>query len=290
MSGLARSTNLQRGLNASKMTTSTHICADEEVMSASKKALESGRITPLLKVELWAKIQARRLSEGKEEMQVDFEKSPHSSNELTKDEQERARGRRASNRVAAKKCRGKKKMERVNLDQLKDDLEVRNRKLKAQVQRIEEEKIKLTEKLLGNVGVLTNHIEEPVQIPAMGSEMTMNTACIMTEFNNCDVTSVNMCEMQIPEETYEALDVEDKTDSHDTIEYSRAGEQEDHGDIEDLTYFRSSQEVPTDSCSEIQMEERAPSNITSPLPEFEDGDDLDDWMGTSYINLDKYIL
>lgn len=66
------------------MTTSTHthVCPDEEVMSASKKALESGRITPLLKVELWAKIQARRLSEGKEEMQVDFEKSPHSCTEV----------------------------------------------------------------------------------------------------------------------------------------------------------------------------------------------------------------
>ncbi|XP_063412047.1 uncharacterized protein LOC134694873 isoform X1 [Mytilus trossulus] len=272
------------------MTTSTHICADEEVMTASKKALESGRITPLLKVELWAKIQARRLSEGKEEMQVDFEKSPHSSNVLTKDEQDRARGRRASNRVAAKKCRGKKKLERGNLDQLKNDLEERNLQLKAQIRELEKEKFRLTEKLLGNVGVLTNHIEEPVQIPAMGSEMTMNTTCIMTEFNNCEDTSVNMCEIQMQQETYDALDdVEDKTDSHDTIEYSRAGD--DQGDIEDLTYFRSSQEVPTDSCSEIQMEERAPTNITSPLPEFEDGDaSLDDWMGTSYINLDKYIL
>ncbi|XP_063412049.1 uncharacterized protein LOC134694873 isoform X2 [Mytilus trossulus] len=236
------------------MTTSTHICADEEVMTASKKALESGRITPLLKVELWAKIQARRLSEGKEEMQVDFEKSPHSSNVL------------------------------------KNDLEERNLQLKAQIRELEKEKFRLTEKLLGNVGVLTNHIEEPVQIPAMGSEMTMNTTCIMTEFNNCEDTSVNMCEIQMQQETYDALDdVEDKTDSHDTIEYSRAGD--DQGDIEDLTYFRSSQEVPTDSCSEIQMEERAPTNITSPLPEFEDGDaSLDDWMGTSYINLDKYIL
>ncbi|CAC5402644.1 unnamed protein product [Mytilus coruscus] len=273
------------------MTTSTHTCSDEEVMSASKKALESGRITPLLKVELWAKIQSRRLSEGKEELRVDFEKSPHSSNELTKDEQERARGRRASNRVAARKCRGKKKQERLNLDQLKDDLEVRNQQLRSQVQELEQEKIRLTEKLLGNVGVFSNHLEEPVQIPAISPEMTINTACIMTEFNNCDVTSVNMLEMQVQQETYEALDVEVKTDSNDTIEYSRGGEQDDHGDIEDLTYFRSSQEVPTGTCSDIQMEERAPTNNTSPLPEFEDGEaSLDDWMGTSYISLDKYIL
>lgn len=45
---------------------------DKDVFSAEREALSSGRITPLLKVELWAKIQSRRLSEGKEELKVEF--------------------------------------------------------------------------------------------------------------------------------------------------------------------------------------------------------------------------
>jgi hypothetical protein len=49
---------------------------DEEVLTAGQAAMESGRMTPLLKVELWAKIQSRRLSEGKAELQVQFNRTP----------------------------------------------------------------------------------------------------------------------------------------------------------------------------------------------------------------------
>lgn len=49
-----------------------HVNLDSEVVRASAEAQASGRLTPLIKVELWSKIQARRLSEGKEEMAVQF--------------------------------------------------------------------------------------------------------------------------------------------------------------------------------------------------------------------------
>lgn len=49
-----------------------HVNLDSEVVKASAEAQASGRLTPLIKVELWSKIQARRLSEGKEEMAVQF--------------------------------------------------------------------------------------------------------------------------------------------------------------------------------------------------------------------------
>jgi len=47
---------------------------DDKLKDASFLAMESGRLTPLIKEELWTKIQARRLSEGKDELTVDFKK------------------------------------------------------------------------------------------------------------------------------------------------------------------------------------------------------------------------
>jgi hypothetical protein len=49
---------------------------DEEVLLAGQAAMKSGRMTPLLKLELRTKIQSRRLSEGKEELQVQFNRTP----------------------------------------------------------------------------------------------------------------------------------------------------------------------------------------------------------------------
>jgi hypothetical protein len=45
---------------------------DADVVRAGEEAQASGRLTPLIKIELWSKIQARRLSEGKDEMNVEF--------------------------------------------------------------------------------------------------------------------------------------------------------------------------------------------------------------------------
>lgn len=45
---------------------------DQKFASATRRAMETGDILPLLKVELKYLIQSRRLSEGKEEMSVSF--------------------------------------------------------------------------------------------------------------------------------------------------------------------------------------------------------------------------
>ena len=45
---------------------------DQELEEAERQALESGTITPLVKQELRLLIQTRRLSQGKQEMQVAF--------------------------------------------------------------------------------------------------------------------------------------------------------------------------------------------------------------------------
>ena len=49
---------------------------DPDLLEASREAMSSGSITPLLKKELWLKIQSRRLSEGKEELVVPPAPSP----------------------------------------------------------------------------------------------------------------------------------------------------------------------------------------------------------------------
>lgn len=43
---------------------------DADLLDASKEAMTTGCIMPLLKKELWLKIQSRRLKEGKEELVV----------------------------------------------------------------------------------------------------------------------------------------------------------------------------------------------------------------------------
>lgn len=45
---------------------------DLTLVKATYAALESGRLTPLLKEELRCRIQSRRLSEGKDELMVEF--------------------------------------------------------------------------------------------------------------------------------------------------------------------------------------------------------------------------
>lgn len=47
---------------------------DPRLLHAHEVAIESGRLTPLIKEELWTKIQARRLSSGLSELHVEFNK------------------------------------------------------------------------------------------------------------------------------------------------------------------------------------------------------------------------
>ena len=46
---------------------------DSQLAEAALNAVTSGKLTPLIKVELRSTIQAKRLSEGKEELEVEIE-------------------------------------------------------------------------------------------------------------------------------------------------------------------------------------------------------------------------
>lgn len=114
-----------------------HVNLDSEVVKASAEAKASGRLTPLIKVELWSKIQARRLSEGKEEMAVQF--SPPRPTPMTEEEEEKCKKRKESNKEAAQRCRERNKEKRKNTEKELDSLLVRNEELKDTVKNLEEE-------------------------------------------------------------------------------------------------------------------------------------------------------
>ncbi|KAK3092546.1 hypothetical protein FSP39_004242 [Pinctada imbricata] len=80
---------------------------NEKILEATKMALETGELTPLVKEELKYTIQTRRLAEGKEELQVQFEDPINS--ELRPDEVERVERRREQNRMAAQRFRQRQK-------------------------------------------------------------------------------------------------------------------------------------------------------------------------------------
>uniref|UniRef100_A0A2C9LM56 BZIP domain-containing protein n=1 Tax=Biomphalaria glabrata TaxID=6526 RepID=A0A2C9LM56_BIOGL len=80
---------------------------DAGLLRATMESLECGRLTPLIKEELRCRIQSRRLSEGKEELLVEFP-SPTPSHPRPDEVQKRDR-RREQNRRAAQKFRKKRK-------------------------------------------------------------------------------------------------------------------------------------------------------------------------------------
>lgn len=112
---------------------------DSEVVRASAEAQASGRLTPLIKVELWSKIQARRLSEGKEEMAVQF--SPPQTTPMTEEEEEKCKKRKECNKEAAQRCRERKKEKQKNDEKELTSLLLRNEELKDTIKNLEEEMV-----------------------------------------------------------------------------------------------------------------------------------------------------
>ncbi|XP_062596950.1 cyclic AMP-dependent transcription factor ATF-3-like isoform X2 [Saccostrea cucullata] len=110
---------------------------DEEVMKAGEEAQASGQLTPLIKVELWSKIQSRRLSEGKEELNVQF--SPPTAIPLTEEEEEKSRRRKECNREAAYRCRQKRKELQKDKEKELELLVAKNEDLKRQIEHLEQE-------------------------------------------------------------------------------------------------------------------------------------------------------
>ncbi|XP_022335006.2 uncharacterized protein LOC111131663 isoform X3 [Crassostrea virginica] len=104
----------------------------------SKSELADIDLSPLLKEEIKHKIKRRRMAEGKEEIRVEF-KEP-SPEKLTKEEEEHRRIKREKNKLAAQKCRSKKRKLADTLEEETMKLEERQEKLQEQVQKLREER------------------------------------------------------------------------------------------------------------------------------------------------------
>ncbi|XP_048737379.1 uncharacterized protein LOC125652332 isoform X2 [Ostrea edulis] len=110
---------------------------DDDVVRAGEEARASGRLTPLIKIELWSKIQARRLSEGKEELNVEFTAPNHTP--LTAEEEVKSKKRRDSNKEAAHRCRQRRKARENENQKELEKLMIKNKDLKEKAAELEEE-------------------------------------------------------------------------------------------------------------------------------------------------------
>ncbi|KAK3092997.1 hypothetical protein FSP39_009824 [Pinctada imbricata] len=104
-------------------------------------ALETGELTPLVKEELKYTIQTRRLAEGKEELQVQFEDPINS--ELRPDEVEKVERRREQNRLAAQRFRQRQKSRGGELQKKSQKLLSENLRLRREIQTLQTERDRL---------------------------------------------------------------------------------------------------------------------------------------------------
>lgn len=110
----------------------------DELYNRAKESVEKESILPLLKDELRCKIQTKRLSQGLDELKVEFEVKPPTP--LTEEEKVRQMFRKHNNRYSAQRCRLKKKETFLQTKKELAKLEEENRQLKQQINKLEEEK------------------------------------------------------------------------------------------------------------------------------------------------------
>ncbi|CAG5121979.1 unnamed protein product [Candidula unifasciata] len=113
------------------------------LMEAFTQACASKRPTPLLKYELRCLIQARRLTQGKDELAVKF-MSP-TVLKLSAAELEQVARRRRQNRLAAQRCRQKRKMSQELMVKKIHQLQEQNQQLVMAADLLRQEKQLLME-------------------------------------------------------------------------------------------------------------------------------------------------
>ncbi|XP_070180569.1 uncharacterized protein [Littorina saxatilis] len=130
---------------------------EAELLEANRKAMDSGCITPLLKKELWLKIQSRRLSEGKEELVVP--PTPSLSYKVSQAERAKKLRRQEQNRRAAKRFRKKERGRVKILLEKIDDMEDSTKQL-------EEERMSLIREKNETLLHLCQHLQHCQTCPA----------------------------------------------------------------------------------------------------------------------------
>nr|XP_022332395.1 activating transcription factor 3-like [Crassostrea virginica]XP_022332396.1 activating transcription factor 3-like [Crassostrea virginica]XP_022332397.1 activating transcription factor 3-like [Crassostrea virginica]XP_022333329.1 activating transcription factor 3-like [Crassostrea virginica] len=138
---------------------------DEELVSATIEAYNTGKLTPLLKTELKYRIQKKCFEEGKdltldEEPQIVQRKAPLLPFELEKQEK-----RREQNRRAAKKFRVKKRQASGEINKSLVDEEEKNRQLKEEIKRLLGEIEMFRSALSDHLCITTGDVYTPGETP-----------------------------------------------------------------------------------------------------------------------------
>ncbi|KAL3861847.1 hypothetical protein ACJMK2_007861 [Sinanodonta woodiana] len=124
---------------------------DSSVKAAAEKAIQNNDMMPLIKEELKNKIQIKRLSEGKEELMVDFAEKPKA--EVTDKEKEKVERRKIQNKVAARKFREKQKRHGTELQKKTQLLESTNTFLRNEIKELKREHDILLKQLQDHMSV-----------------------------------------------------------------------------------------------------------------------------------------
>lgn len=127
---------------------------DPGVSAAAMTAIENNDMMPIIKEELKNKIQFKRMTEGKEELMIDFTEKPQA--QLTDVEKEKVERRRVQNRMAARRFREKEKTLEIKLQKKTQKLESDNTSLRTQIRELRREREILQRQLQGHLYVCPN--------------------------------------------------------------------------------------------------------------------------------------
>eukprot|EP00919_Chromeraceae_sp_WS-2016_P021886 GHVR01051898.1.p1 GENE.GHVR01051898.1~~GHVR01051898.1.p1 ORF type:complete len:172 (+),score=33.22 GHVR01051898.1:2-517(+) len=119
----------------------TNNSVDLPLTTAAVKTMQTHSLTPLIKEELKIMIQKNRLAEGKPELTVEF-KEPEDV-QLTEEDIRRRERRKERNRLAAQKCRTKRREISDVLEQQCSSLENDNACVKSEIDQLQQEILKL---------------------------------------------------------------------------------------------------------------------------------------------------
>ncbi|XP_052867792.1 activating transcription factor 3 [Anopheles cruzii] len=124
------------------------------------------------------KVSRRREPSGTDQREtsdddMDSKSSPRSTVALTPEDEDRRRRRRERNKIAATKCRMKKRERTVNLINESETLDAQNKELKSQVSKLESERRKLLEVLQAH-GPKCVHQKGYQPLPALSSITSSN--------------------------------------------------------------------------------------------------------------------
>ncbi|CAH1792391.1 unnamed protein product [Owenia fusiformis] len=143
---------------------------DASIAEAALEAVTTGSIMPLVKEELKCTIQRKRLASGQNELETET-KLPRCE-KLSEEDELKRKNRRERNKVAAAKCRMKKKNEACDLKKESMELETRNSELTFQIKSLEEEKLKLEALLTAHLPHCLTQLKDIVQTQGAESPVT----------------------------------------------------------------------------------------------------------------------